>query len=285
MEILLDCLPCVLRQVLEASRMATDKPEVHAKIMEESINILSNFKRYRSSPDIVKDMHEVVKCLTGVSDPYKLIKDRDIESAKKIQPFLNDYLAQKQNVLYWALKIAATGNIIDSAIYSNIDIESSFQEELSKEFSVSDLDLLEEELKSAKSILIIGDNAGETIFDRVLIERLTGYKITYAVRSKPIINDATLQDAYDSGINGYADIITTGCAAPGAILEQCSVEFLSVFDRADIVISKGQGNFEALSDCPRTVFFLLKAKCTMISGRLKVNLNDYVFKRHRTEMI
>ena len=140
MEIFLDCLPCVLKQVLEASRMATDKPEIQAKIMEEALGILANYKRYRYSPDIVKDMHHVVKRLAGVSDPYKHIKERDIDAAKKIQPFLRHYLSQKQNALYWALKIAATGNIIDSAIYSNIDIEGSIQTELSKEFSVCDLD-------------------------------------------------------------------------------------------------------------------------------------------------
>ena len=285
MEIFLDCLPCVLRQVLEASRMATDKPEIQAKIMEESIEILADYKSYRCSPDIVKAMHQVVKRLTGVSDPYKHIKERDINAAKKIAQFLKHYLAQKQNELHWALKIAATGNIIDSAIYSDINIESSVEIELAKEFSICDIYVLEEKLKTAKSILIIGDNAGETVFDRVLIEYLAGYKITYAVRSEPIINDATLQDAYDSGLNDYADIITTGCGAPGAVLNQCSAEFLSAFNSADIVISKGQGNFEALSDCRRPVFFLLKAKCTMIAARLSINLNDYVFKYHRTEMI
>lgn len=285
MEIFLDCLPCVLKQVLEASRMATDKPEIQAKIMEEALGILANYKRYRYSPDIVKDMHYVVKRLAGVSDPYKHIKERHIDAAKKIQPFLKRYLLQKQNALYWALKIAATGNIIDSAIYSNIDIEGSIQTELSREFSICDLDIFEEELKSAKSILIIGDNAGETVFDRVLIRRLSEYKITYAVRGEPIINDATLQDAYDSDLNDYADIITTGCGAPAAILDQCSAEFLSAFYKADIIISKGQGNFEVLSDCRRPVFFLLKAKCAMIAGRLKVDLNEYVFKYHRTEMI
>ena len=218
MKILLDCLPCALKQVLEASRMATDKPEIQAKIMEESIEILADYKKYGCSPDIVKDLHQVVKCLAGIPDPYEHIKKRDMEAAKKVQPFLEQYLSQKQNALYWALKIAAMGNIIDSAIYSNIDIEGSVQTELSKEFSVCDLDIFEKKLKSAKSILIIGDNAGETIFDWVLMKRLSGYQITYAVRSEPIINDATLQDAYDSGLNDYADIMTTGCGAPGAIL-------------------------------------------------------------------
>lgn len=285
MEIFLDCLPCVLRQVLEASRMATDKPEIQAKIMEESIEIFTYYKSYRCSPDIVRDMHQIVKRLAGVSDPYKTIKERDINAAKKVEPFLKHYLEQKQNKLYWALKIAATGNIIDSAIYSDINIESSIEIELAKEFSICDISALEEILKTAKSILIIGDNAGETVFDRVLIEYLVGYKITYAVRSEPIINDATLQDAYDFGLNDYADIITTGCGVPGAVLNECSMEFLSAFNSADIVISKGQGNFEALSDCQRPVFFILKAKCTMIADRLGVDLNDYVFKYHRTELI
>ena len=230
-------------------------------------------------------MHQIVKRLAGVSDPYKTIKERDINAAKKVEPFLKHYLEQKQNKLYWALKIAATGNIIDSAIYSDLNIESSIEIELAKEFSICDISPLEEILKTAKSILIIGDNAGETVFDRVLIEYLAGYKITYAVRGEPIINDATLQDAYDSGLNDYADIITTGCGVPGAVLNECSTEFLSVFNSADIVISKGQGNFEALSDCRRPLFFLLKAKCTMIAARLSVNLNDYVFKYHRTELI
>ena len=284
MDIFLDCLPCVLKQVLEASRMATDNIELHAKIMGEAIKILADYKNYRCSPDIAKDMHQVVKSLTGESDPYKAVKERDIKTALEAYPRLQEFTANKQNNLYWALKIAATGNIIDSAIYNNLNIIASLENELSKEFSVCSLDIFEKKLKSAKSILIIGDNAGETVFDRVLIERLTGYEITYAVRSAPIINDATLQDAYDSGLNDCASIITTGCGAPGAILNQCSPEFLSVFNKADIVISKGQGNYEALSDCQRSVFFLLKAKCPMIADKLNVNLNDYVFKYHRTEL-
>ena len=285
MEIFLDCLPCILRQVLEASRMATDNQELQADIMEESIGILSDYKKYGSSPELVSAMHQIVKCLTGVSDPYKAVKERDIKVAKEAYPLLRQFLERKQNGLYWALKIAATGNIIDSAIYNTENLQNCIEKELVKEFSVCSLDIFEEKLKSAKSILMIGDNAGETVFDRVLIEHLTGYKITYAVRSEPIINDATLQDAYDSGLNDCADIITTGCGAPGAVLNQCSTEFLSAFNSTDIIISKGQGNFEALSDCRRPVFFLLKAKCTMIAARLSVNLNDYVFKYHRTELI
>lgn len=285
MEVFLDCLPCVLRQVLEASRMATGKNEQHAQIMEEALKILANYKDYQNSPDIVKDMHQVVKRLTGVSDPYKAVKERDIKAAQKAYPLLRRFVRDKQNSLYWVLKMAATGNIMDSAIYDNLNFVDSLQNELTKEFSICDLDMLQKTLSSATNILIIGDNAGETVFDRVLIEHLAGYAITYAVREEPVINDATLQDAYASGLGECAVIMTTGCSAPGAIMDQCSADFLRVFNKADIVISKGQGNYETLSECHRSIFFLLKAKCAVIADRLGVELNSYVCQYHSMQMV
>jgi uncharacterized protein with ATP-grasp and redox domains len=152
------------------------------------------------------------------------------------------------------------------------------QEELEKECAICDFDVFGNKLKTAQRLLIIGDNAGETVFDRVLAEYLSPLDITYAVRSEPIINDATMKDAYASGLSDYTKIISTGCGAPGAILEDCGNEFLNVLETADIIISKGQGNFEALSECGKPVFFLLKAKCPMISEKLGVGLNEYVFK-------
>ena len=281
MEIFLDCLPCMLRQVLEASRMATDKPELQEKIIEESIRILSDYKKYRCSPDMGRAIHQTVKKHTGVSDPYALIKDRDIKAAKKVYPLLIHFLQKKQNSLYWALKISAVGNIIDSAINNNVNIEDCIEKELEKEFSTCDIDMFENKLKTAKRLLIVGDNAGETVFDRIIAEHLSQLEIIYTVRSEPIINDANVKDAYDSGLGDYTKIISTGCNAPGAIPEECSKEFLDLFNCVDIVISKGQGNFEALSDCGRGIFFLLKAKCPIISQKLNVSLNDYVFKYNK----
>jgi uncharacterized protein with ATP-grasp and redox domains len=283
MEIFLDCLPCILRQVLEASRMATDRQELQAGIMEESMEILSDYKKYGNSPALVKAMHQAVKRRTGVQDPYQAVKWRDLHAAREAYPALKQFLQTKDQELYWALKIAATGNIIDSAIYSDLYFLDCMEAELSKPFAVCDLDCLKEQLKTAKKLLIIGDNAGETVFDRLLAERLSEYDITYAVRAEPIINDATTQDAYESGLNDYAAIITTGSGAPGAVLDDCSDEFLNVFYGADIVISKGQGNFEALSGCDRPVFFLLKAKCSMVARRLGIALNHYVFKYEKAD--
>lgn len=142
---------------------------------------------------------------------------------------------------------------------------------------------MEYKLKKAKSLLIIGDNAGETVFDRVLIEDFLNLNITYAVRSEPIINDATIEDAYASGLEKCATLISTGCNAPGVILDECNEEFLNIFNNADIIISKGQGNYETLSEEKKEIFFLLKAKCPVISEKLGVSVNDYVFKWNGTD--
>ena len=278
MEIFLDCLPCFLRQVLEASRLATDRTDLQEEIMRETINLISDYRKYKCSPEVGRAMHQIVKKHTGIFDPYKGIKSNNIRNALEIYPSLKHFLFKKTDRLYWVLKIAATGNIIDSAIYNDIDIEECVEKELEKEFSFCDIEKLESELKRAKSLLIIGDNAGETIFDRVLAEDFLYLDITYAVRSQPIINDATIEDACASGLDRCTRLISTGCNAPGLILDECSEEFLNIFNNTDIVISKGQGNYEALSEQKRGIFFLLKAKCPVISDKLGVDINDYVFK-------
>lgn len=278
MEIQLDCLPCFLRQVLEASRMSTERADIQESIMKEAVVLVSRFGQYRYSPEIGRDMHQIIKKHTGVFDPYQETKRKYIAAANSIYPFLKRFLERKQDKHYWALKIAATGNIIDSAIYKDIDIEGCIEKELEKEFSICDIEIFENQFSHAKSLLIIGDNAGETVFDRVLAEAFPHLDITYAVRSEPIINDVTLADAYASGLDHCTKLVSTGCNVPGLIVDECSREFLNIFSSADIIISKGQGNYECLSDENRAIFFLLKAKCPVISRRIGVNVNDYVFQ-------
>lgn len=278
MEICLDCLPCFLRQVLEASRMATNNMEIQTEIMKDTVMLISDYERFRYAPELGRAIHQIVKKHTGIKDPYRSIKCDNIRSALAIYPSLKHFLFKKEDRLYWALKIAATGNIIDSAINKDINIDKCIMNELEKEFTICDVNRMENELKRAKSLLIIGDNAGETVFDRVLIEDFLYLDITYAVRSEPIINDVTIIDACASGLEQCSKLISTGCNAPGVILDECSEEFLNIFNNADIVICKGQGNYEALSEQKRGMFFLLKAKCSVISERFGVNVNDYVFK-------
>jgi len=256
--------------------MATDNEQLHEKIMSQVISLLSSYSQYTSSPEICRDIHEVVKRLTNADDPYAGIKQRDLDAALRLYPRLQQYVSEG-DCMSRALKISAIGNVMDSAMNSGLSIEECIERELEKPFAKNDEQRFTQQLSSAKSMLVIGDNAGEAVFDRVLLEHLPDIKVTYAVRSMPVINDATLKEAKTAGIDRVADVLPTGCSAPGIILSECSEEFLREFYSADIVISKGQGNYETLSDCSRNIYFLLKAKCPVISGLLGVNLNDYVF--------
>lgn len=276
MEIQLECMPCFLKQVLEATKMNTDDKKIQKEILIEAIKIIIEIDQYKTAPELGRDIHKIVKEHLKISDPYKNIKEKCIETAEKIYPAMKSFLSKQSNRLYWALKISAVGNVMDAAIYGDKSFKENFAEEIKKEFKICEIEKLIEVLNKAKTLLIIGDNAGETVFDRILIEELVDLKIIYAVRSNFIINDATMEDAYASKLHLGAKIISTGCDAPGVILTECSEEFKQIYNKADIIISKGQGNYETLSDELKGIFFLLKAKCPVIANDIGVKTNEYI---------
>ncbi len=282
MKLYLDCLPCFLRQVLEASRMVTKDVNLHKKILKESIEVIKNFENFKTPPELARRIHSIVKSYAKNPDPYKEIKNKSIKMAKQLYTPLKDFLNKQQDRLYWALKISAVGNVMDYGVYSNVNLKDILEKELMQNFAMCDLQAFKDLLKSSKTILFIGDNAGETVFDKILIEELKGYKIFYAVRGVPIINDATLEDAFASGLNECAEVISTGCSLPGIDFKECRKEFLEVFNQADIVISKGQGNYESLSEINKNgLFFLLKIKCPVIASHIGISVNNYIFKMQR----
>ncbi|MGB8019670.1 MAG: ARMT1-like domain-containing protein [Candidatus Nanopelagicales bacterium] len=279
MELVMDCLPCLLRQALEAARMATDDESVQGAILDEAMQALVRHRSYGCAPELATAIHEIVKKRTGLADPYEAVKARDVAAARRLEPLIRRFAAGGPDVLLRALKVSATGNVMDSALYANLDIEACVTEELEKPFAVNDLAAFVADLRNARDVLIIGDNAGETVFDKVLAEELSGHcDIFFAVRDRAIINDVTAQEAHAVGMDAHATIVSTGCGAPGAILDWCSQEFNALFNRADIVISKGQGNFEALSGAERRIYFLLKAKCPRLANALGVQVGEYVFR-------
>ncbi len=280
MKLFLECIPCVLKQALEASQKVTDDERIHAEVMEEALKIAADYKSYRNAPEMARDIHQVLKKKTGNPDPYKAVKDEHLETAKGLYSYLKDFLDGKEDRLLWALKIAATGNNLDAAIYSDIQLEKQIEVEVAKPFAINDYDTLKSKLASAKKALILGDNTGETVFDKILLEELEKLpldEIHYAVKEEPIINDATILEAEASDIHHHAKIISTGCNVPGLLLDEASDAFLKVFREADIVISKGQGNFETLSD-QEGIFFLLKVKCPMVSKMIGSPVGEYVLK-------
>ncbi|MGB7983331.1 MAG: ARMT1-like domain-containing protein [Candidatus Nanopelagicales bacterium] len=279
MELVLDCLPCLLRQSLEAARMATEDEAVQGAIMDEAMQVLVSHRTFGCAPELAAAIHEIVKQRTGQEDPYQEVKARDVAAALRLEPLLRRFATGGPEVLLRALKVSATGNVMDSALHGNLDIEACVTAELDRPFAVCDLGPFEADLQNARTVLIIGDNAGETVFDKVLAEELSSHcDVLFAVRDRAIINDVTAREAFAVGIDAHATVVSTGCAAPGAILDSCSAEFRALFDQADIVISKGQGNFEALSGAQRKMYFLLKAKCPKLANALGVDVGDYVMR-------
>jgi uncharacterized protein with ATP-grasp and redox domains len=279
MKLQLDCMPCFLRQALEASRIVTNDPRLQTEIIQEVLTVIGRFDAYRYGPEVGREVHAIVKRLTGVTDPYRQIKRNNLKLAEDYYPDLKHYLFGKGGGVEWALKIAAVGNNLDAAIYQEVTDVKLLDRELEKEFAVCDLKQWEQRLRTAKKLLIIGDNSGETVFDRVLIEQLAYLDVTYAVRSAPIINDVTLEDALAARLDQYARIIVSGCDAPGLILNECNAEFVQAYQQADLVLSKGQGNYETLAETTgREIFFLLKAKCPVIAADLGVDVGAYIFK-------
>ena len=277
MEILEGCIPCLFAQAQRAAKMASDSAEVQQKVLDLSSEILENHEAFENAPHLAQAIYEAVKSQTKEEDPFIKIKEKDIEVAKSLVPVLKDFILSSDDPIYAVLKVGAVGNNLDSAIVRNIDIKEKINEELNTTFKVCDIDIFKEKLKSAKTVLIVGDNSGEAVFDGVFMDNFPNISFYYAVRSAPIINDVTLKEIPLINIDKKIKVFASGSRAPGSVLSQCSNEFKELLKTADIVISKGQGNFESLSEV-KNIFFLLKAKCPVIASRFNVEAGSYIFK-------
>jgi hypothetical protein len=212
-------------------------------------------------------IHRLVRELTGNADPYQHLKDASNRYALKLYPTLAEKIKNSSDPFEMAIRLAIAGNIIDFGVNGTIywkNIDATIEQSLFEPV-LGSINSFFEAVSSAKKILYIGDNAGEIVFDRLLIEQLASGTITFAVRGKPVINDATLKDAIQTGMANLVKIIDNESDAPGTILEDCSDSFRELFEASDLVIAKGQGNYETLSDISKNIFFLLKIKCPVIA--------------------
>ncbi len=277
MKTYLDCFPCFLSQALRAARIATDDEMKIKRVLDEVGMMLKDIPLDSTPPETGRLIYRIVREITGNNDPYKEIKEESTKVALGLYPSLKAKVEESDNELLLAIKIAVAGNVIDFGASWNFDISEEVEKVLEKDFAICDYDELERCLDDTEEVLYLGDNAGECVFDRVLIEKI-GKKVKYVVRGMPVINDATYDDAIKAGIGEIADIISSGTDAPGTILETCSREFRDIFYDSKFIISKGQGNYEALSDVDVPVFFLFKAKCEVIARDVGVKKGDIVLK-------
>jgi len=277
MKTYLDCIPCFMNQALRVGRLTTTNEAEIKQLLNKIGAMIKDVSMENAPPETSECVYRELSKITGIVDPYREIKKQNIQEALALYPELKEIVRNSENPLLTAVRIAIAGNVIDLGIDKAFDIVKEVKKVLTQDFSVFDYEKFEFELEKAETILYLGDNSGESVFDKILIEEL-GKKVIYAVREKPIINDVTYQEAIESGLDQVAEIISSGSTAAGTILSLCNPEFIELFNTTDMIISKGQGNYEGLSESSRSVFFLLKAKCSVIARDLGVAENGIILK-------
>lgn len=280
MKTYLDCIPCFMKQALRAGRIS-GMDESGVKQLLDEVGCMIRDLPLESTPPATGDLiYGKIRQMTGVNDPYNEIKKETIREALELYPELKNIVRKSDNRMLTAAKIAIAGNVIDLGVGNDFNIAKDVHAILNQEFAILHFEEFLESLNEAESVLYLGDNAGESVFDKLLIEEL-GKPVTYVVRDIPVINDVTMEDAIDSGLDTVAEIISSGSSAPAIIPSLCSDGFLDRFESAEMIISKGQGNYEGLSNIERPIFVLLKAKCQVIANDLGVDTGDIILATPR----
>lgn len=281
METFYDCIPCFIRQAVDAVRLATRDVRIQEKVLRGVLRTASEMDLRKSPPVMAQQIHRLIRRLSSCDDPYKELKDRFNRYALKLYPELRQRIDNASNPLETAVRFAIAGNIIDFGVsikLDRIDLSKTIEQALSEPL-FGEIEELYYAIALAKKILYLGDNAGEIVFDRLLIEELPADKITFVVKGSPIINDATMADARATGMTDVVNVIDNGSDAPGTIIEECSDTLKQLFTDADLIIAKGQGNYETLTDVNKNIFFILKAKCPVIAKHLGCELGSFVVRQ------
>jgi uncharacterized protein with ATP-grasp and redox domains len=283
MKAYLDCFPCFLRQTLEAARMSAASEAVQRRILDEVMKELVRLPYDVTPPQVGQIIHRLIRKITGNKDPYHSVKQQYNEMALEMYPALRKRVRSSKDPVLAAVKLAIAGNIVDfGALSGNFDLAQVVGQTLSSDLALDDYESFRTSVERAAHIVYLGDNAGEIVFDRILIETLLSVRraqFVFVVRGVPVINDATAEDARCVGLDQVVEVIPDGSDAPATVLSECSPAVQELFGAADMVIAKGQGNYEWLSNERGPLFFLLKAKCPVVAEDLGVEVGDLVLRQ------
>ena len=273
-----ECFTCIARQAVSAITNNENDPERQIEIIQEVLRVLAEADHYLSPSEIAGETNRVMRESLGVEDLHQAEKQAGHDQAIKIINKLRELATQGEDPLEQWLKISAAGNVIDIIHSGEYDLWEEVQTTVSQELHTDDLEVFRQSLYTAPHLLYMADNVGETVFDRVMIENLD-IPVIYAVKSGPVLNDATYADAVKAGIDQIAEVVETGSWSPGTILSQSTESFRDLFENSPLILSKGQANYETLDGEGEKVFFLLRSKCPVLSERLNVPIGNLVLQR------
>lgn len=268
-----ECLPCFVRQALQVARIVECSPEIQLQVVQKIAAIVAGLDVHLSPPANARRIYQTIAEITGCEDPYRHLKITSNGEALHYLPELRREIEASSSQLTTILRFAIAGNSIDYGAFARVDIAAALNKSRNNPFAVDHSAQFGDRLAALKkgaSVLYLADNSGEIVYDSLLIEYLFRHDltITIAVKDGPIINDALMEDALAAGLDRFGRIISNGSRCPGTVLDQCSAEFRQIFASADLVISKGQGNFESLSEVEREVFFLTMLKCRVAANHM-----------------
>lgn len=266
----LDCYPCFVRQIVIAVRFGTDDEALREEVVKDVIGYIPQIGTEKTPAHAATWMHRRIRQKLG-NDPFKRIKSEYNLKALELYPSLKELVGQSDDPLLTASRLAIAGNIIDFGLYTSVDIKGTVERALNKPLQVDDYESFKKTVVQTKDILYLLDNTGEAVFDRILIETLTsmGKKVTAVAKGSAIINDCTIEDAKEAGLDIVCEVMDNGSDAVGTILEETSPDFNARFRGAGMIISKGQGNFETLCSAEGfALYFLFQSKCEVVSSAL-----------------
>lgn len=277
-----ECIPCIVRSYIRLVQAGTLPEESVEPGMRRLLSRLASVD-YRISPPVFgREIHRTIRTLTGNPDPYRTVKQDSNRAMLSLLRSFQDLVRTANDPFDVALRLAIAGNVIDFGPDHRMDIADTIDRVLRTRLAIDDSSRLQSDVQNAESTLFIGDNCGEIVLDKLLIESFHHPNVFYAVRGGPVINDATIADAVFVKMHEVAHVLTTGDDAPGVVLEASSHEFQKVFRTSSVIIAKGQGNLEGLIDAPGNIYFLLVIKCDVVARRLGAGVGDFIALRGRS---
>jgi uncharacterized protein with ATP-grasp and redox domains len=277
------CTECIINQSRRVADAIHADAGLSGALTDTVVQMSKDFDPKDSPPEAASDVYEKMAELAGKKDLYDEVKRHSSEKAKAFMPALRLRIDSSQDRLLTAVKVAIAGNVIDLAAEVSFDLDEELEKIFDTEFDYNDLEKLRTLLASSSSLLYIGDNVGEHLFDYLTVETLRelypGLHISYMVRGNPIINDVTIKEALACGFDELCELVDSGVDTPGFVYARATSHAKKVFDGADLVISKGMGNYECLSPSHRkNICFLLKVKCGVVANNLQQNIGDIICK-------
>ncbi|MDD3592162.1 MAG: ARMT1-like domain-containing protein [Sulfurovum sp.] len=269
-----DCIVCLMNQALKVSSLLELDDRQSKEVLDATAKIVLGHDMDVTPPQIAKVIYRTISEITGVDDPVAISKRQAVKLALSVDK-------ERVRTIDDAVKLSVIGNVIDFGAQKQYDLNEMISAYFDHPLAIDDTKVFREELESAKEIVVIGDNVGEHIFDQWLIEKIKeryDVHVYYFVRGIPIINDVTLKDT--ETLRRYATVMDTGVPTPGYDLSLASKESLEIFEKADIVISKGMGNFESLyGETKRNVYYLFTVKCSVVAAAIGQPVRSMIFHR------